>query len=117
MLHSDVTHIQSIRRDSKSHSQSIKDVDLTPDLVVVDISLGVGSGIDLVKAIKARHEDLPVLVVSMHDESLYAERALRSGAMGYVMKHERGKKVLEAISRVLGGDVYLSEKMSRCFQN
>jgi DNA-binding NarL/FixJ family response regulator len=87
-------------------------VDLKPDLVLVDISLGVGSGIDLVKAIKSRHDDLPVLVVSMHDESLYAERALRSGAMGYVMKHERGKKVLEAIARVLGGDVYLSEKMS-----
>ena len=85
---------------------------LKPDLVLVDISLGVGSGIDLVKAIKARYEDLPVLVISMHDESLYAERALRAGAMGYVMKHERGKRVLAAISRVLGGDIYVSEKMA-----
>jgi DNA-binding NarL/FixJ family response regulator len=51
-------------------------------------------------------------VISMHDESLYAERALRAGAMGYVMKHERGKRVLEAISRVLGGDIYVSEKMA-----
>lgn len=85
---------------------------LKPDLVLVDISLGSGSGIDLVKAIKSKHADLPVLVVSMHDESLYAERSLRAGAMGYVMKHERGKKVREAIYRVLGGDVYLSEKMS-----
>lgn len=87
-------------------------IDLKPDLVLVDISLGVGSGIDLVKTIKSKYDDLPVLVVSMHDESLYAERALRAGAMGYVMKHERGKKVREAISRVLGGDVYLSERMS-----
>ena len=86
--------------------------DLKPDLVLVDISLGAGSGIDLIKAIKAKHEDLPVLVISMHDESLYAERALRAGAMGYVMKHERGKRVLAAISRVLGGDIYVSEKMA-----
>src|ERR1700721_4610572 len=85
---------------------------LKPDLVVVDITLGGTSGIDLIKAIKNEAEDLPVLVVSMHDESLYAERALRAGAMGYVMKQERGKKVREAISRVLGGDVYLSERMS-----
>ena len=85
---------------------------LKPDLVLVDISLGVGSGIDLIKAIKSQHEDLPILVISMHDESLYAERALRAGAVGYVMKHERGKRVLAAISRVLGGDIYLSEKMS-----
>ena len=85
---------------------------LKPDLVLVDISLGVGSGIDLIKNIKSNYDDLPVLVISMHDESLYAERALRAGAMGYVMKQERGKKVREAISRVLGGDVYLSERMS-----
>jgi len=86
--------------------------ELKPDLVVVDISLGVGSGIDLIRAIKAKYESLPVLVISMHDESLYAERALRAGAMGYVMKHERGKRVLEAISRVIGGDIYVSEKMA-----
>lgn len=86
--------------------------ELKPDLVLVDISLGAGSGIDLIKAIKAKYEDLPVLVISMHDESLYAERALRAGAMGYVMKHERGKRVLAAISRVLGGDIYVSEKMA-----
>jgi DNA-binding NarL/FixJ family response regulator len=86
--------------------------ELKPDLVLVDISLGVGSGIDLIKGIKSKYDDLPVLVISMHDESLYAERALRAGAMGYVMKQERGKKVREAISRVMGGDVYLSERMS-----
>jgi DNA-binding NarL/FixJ family response regulator len=83
-----------------------------PDVVIVDISLAGGSGLDLIKEIKAEFEDLPVLVVSMHDESLYAERALRAGAMGYVMKHEPAKTVKAAINKVLGGDLYLSEKMA-----
>lgn len=83
-----------------------------PDLVIVDISLGGTSGIDLVKAIKNKYEDLPVLVVSMHEESLYSERALRAGAMGYVMKHEPSKTVKTAIRRVLEGDLYLSQKMA-----
>jgi DNA-binding NarL/FixJ family response regulator len=83
-----------------------------PDVVIVDISLSGASGLDLIKEIKAEFDDLPILVVSMHDESLYAERALRSGAMGYVMKHEPAKTVRAAIRKVLGGDLYLSEKMS-----
>jgi DNA-binding NarL/FixJ family response regulator len=82
------------------------------DLVIVDISLGGTSGIDLIKAIKKDYEDLPVLVVSMHDEALYAERALRAGAMGYVMKHEPSKTVKAAIWKVLGGDMHLSDKMA-----
>jgi len=83
-----------------------------PDLVVVDISLGVSSGIDLIKTIRSTYDDLPVLVVSMHDESLYVERSLRAGAMGYVMKHESGKTVRAAIRKVLSGEMYLSERMS-----
>jgi DNA-binding NarL/FixJ family response regulator len=83
-----------------------------PDVVIVDISLAGASGLDLIKDIKAEFEDLPVLVVSMHDESLYAERALRAGAMGYVMKHEPAKTVKAAIQKVLGGDMYLSDRMS-----
>ncbi len=83
-----------------------------PDVVIVDISLAGVSGLDLIKEVKAEFEDLPVLVVSMHDESLYAERALRAGAMGYVMKHEPAKTVKAAIHKVLGGDLYLSEKMA-----
>jgi DNA-binding NarL/FixJ family response regulator len=83
-----------------------------PDLALVDISLGGTSGIDLIKTIKSQYDDLPVLVVSMHDESLYAERALRAGAMGYVMKHEPARTVKAAISKVLGGEIYLSERMS-----
>ena len=85
---------------------------LKPDLIVVDITLGGASGIDLIKAIKSESEDYPVLVVSMHDESLYAERALRAGAMGYVMKQEPAKTVKIAIRKVLGGDMHLSEKMA-----
>jgi DNA-binding NarL/FixJ family response regulator len=83
-----------------------------PDVVIVDISLTVSSGLDLIKDIKAEFDDLPILVVSMHDETLYAERVLRAGAMGYVMKHEPAKTVKAAIHKVLGGDLYLSEKMS-----
>jgi len=83
-----------------------------PDLVIADISLSGTTGIDLIKNIKAEFPDLPVLVVSMHEESLYAERALRAGAMGYVMKQEPAKTVKVAIRKVLGGDIHLSEKMS-----
>jgi DNA-binding NarL/FixJ family response regulator len=83
-----------------------------PDLVIVDISLAGTSGIDLIKAIKKEYEDLPVLVVSMHDEALYAERALWAGAMGYVMKQQPAKVVKAAIRKVLGGDMHLSEKMA-----
>ena len=83
-----------------------------PDVVLVDISLAGASGIDLIKLIKAEFDDLPVLVVSMHDESLYAERALRAGAMGYVMKHEPAKVMKSAIHKVLGGGMALSEKMA-----
>ena len=83
-----------------------------PDLVIADLSLSGTTGIDLIKNIKAEFEDLPVLVVSMHEESLYAERALRAGAMGYVMKQEPAKAVKVAIRKVLGGDIHLSDKMS-----
>lgn len=82
-----------------------------PHLVVVDISLDRTSGIDLIKDILARHTALPVLVLSTHDETLYAERALRAGAKGYVMKHELTVEVLKAIRKVLRGGVYLSERM------
>jgi DNA-binding NarL/FixJ family response regulator len=86
--------------------------ELKPDLAVVDISLEGSNGIDLIKNLKAKHEDLPVLVVSMHDESLYAERALRAGAQGYIMKNQPIKIVRDAIFKVLAGDIFLSEKMS-----
>ena len=83
-----------------------------PDLVLADITLPGKSGLELIKDIKAIRPDLPILVISMHDESLYAERVLRAGARGYITKHEGGKKVMQAIRLVLGGQIYLSEKMS-----
>ncbi len=83
-----------------------------PDIALVDISLSGGSGIDLIKSLKAEFDELPVLVVSMHDESLYAERAMRAGAMGYVMKHEPAKTMRAAIYKVLGGGIHLSDKMA-----
>jgi DNA-binding NarL/FixJ family response regulator len=84
---------------------------LKPDLAVVDITLKTTSGIELMKNVKALLPDLPVLIMSMHDESLYAERALRAGAKGYVMKHEASDRILVAIRSVLAGDLYLSDKM------
>ncbi|MFH1723546.1 MAG: response regulator transcription factor [Elusimicrobiota bacterium] len=86
--------------------------DLEPDIAIVDISLKNSSGIELIRAIKTRHEGLPVLALSMHDESLYAERVLRCGARGYVMKQEVTESVVEALRKILGGSVYVSERMS-----
>ncbi len=83
-----------------------------PDLVLADISLPGKSGLELIKDLQALEPELPVLVISMHDESLYAERVLRAGARGYIMKQEGGKKLMQAIRQVLGGQVYVSEKMS-----
>ena len=85
---------------------------LRPDLAIVDITLKDTYGIELIKQLKDLHPRLPVLVLSMHDESLYGERALRAGARGYLNKQEATKKVIEAIRRVLAGDVYVSEKMA-----
>jgi DNA-binding NarL/FixJ family response regulator len=82
-----------------------------PDLVLVDISLEDGSGIDLIKRLKPRTPDLKMLVCSMHDESLFAERAINAGARGYVQKHQGIEQVLAAIRQVLAGRIYLSDKM------
>lgn len=84
-----------------------------PDLVVVDVSLKGSNGIELLKNIKIRFPRMLVLVLSMHDENLYAVRALRAGAAGYIMKQEATEKVLHAIHRVLGGEIYLSDRMER----
>jgi DNA-binding NarL/FixJ family response regulator len=82
-----------------------------PDVALIDISLGGASGIELLKNIKARFPRLQVLVLSMHDESVYAHRALRAGASGYIMKQEATEKVLTALRKVLRGEVYLSERL------
>jgi len=83
-----------------------------PDLVLVDISLKDSDGIELLKELKAQVPELPVLVLSMHDEKLYAERALRAGAHGYIMKQEVSDRLLTAVRTVLSGKVYVSESMS-----
>jgi len=86
--------------------------EVSPDIALVDISLRGSNGLELTKALKEAHPEVPVLVLSMHDESLYAERALRSGARGYVMKQESADTVLGAIRTVLDGGIYLSDSLS-----
>ncbi len=85
---------------------------LQPDMAIVDISLKETSGMELIKDIKVQYPNLVVLALSMHDESLYAERALRAGARGYVMKAEATEKVITAIRKILGGQIYVSDRMS-----
>jgi DNA-binding NarL/FixJ family response regulator len=83
-----------------------------PDLVLTDITMPGRSGLEFIKDLKATHPDLPILVVSMHDEVIYAERALRAGARGYIMKEAGGEALLAAVRRVLGGEIYVSPRMS-----
>ncbi|HPQ53017.1 MAG TPA: response regulator transcription factor [Spirochaetota bacterium] len=96
-------------KDSTEGWDAIKEKD--PDLVIVDLSLENASGLDLIKALSARRPDLALLVLSMHDENLYAERAIRSGAMGYVMKQEATETLINAIYQVLKGEIFVSEKI------
>jgi DNA-binding NarL/FixJ family response regulator len=84
-----------------------------PDLVILDVSLPKTNGLELIKQVKAEKPNLPMLVISMHDEMLYAERALRAGARGYVMKKEPSEKMLLAINRVLKGEIYVSDRMKQ----
>jgi len=86
--------------------------ELKPDLALVDISLEGANGIELTKSMRQTCPDVPVLVLSMHDEHLYAERALRAGARGYVMKQEATGTLLQAIRRVLQGDLFVSDKVA-----
>jgi DNA-binding NarL/FixJ family response regulator len=84
-----------------------------PDVVIVDVALKSGNGLDLVKRIKAKEPSIRLLVLSMYDSRLFAERALRAGASGYVNKQQPSEDILEAVRSVLNGDVYLSEAMTR----
>jgi DNA-binding NarL/FixJ family response regulator len=83
-----------------------------PDLIVTDLTMPGRGGVDFIKDILAVHGELPILVVSMHDEMVYAERVLRAGARGYIMKEAGGEKLLAAIRHVLAGQVYVSERIS-----
>jgi DNA-binding NarL/FixJ family response regulator len=87
-------------------------IELKPDLVIIDISLPGKNGLELIKDIRACTKEPALLVHSMHDESLYVERVLRAGGQGYIMKHEGGKKMMEAIQKILEGEIYVSTAMS-----
>jgi len=94
-------------------AQALTDISKqTPDLVIADISLRGTNGLELIKNIKAVCQNIPVLVFSMHDESVYAQRALRAGARAYLMKQESAEKIVEAIRRVLSGEIYVSAKVA-----
>jgi DNA-binding NarL/FixJ family response regulator len=99
--------------EAEDTQQALKEIEETqPDIVIADITLKTTHGLELVKDLQARHPSLPVLVLSMHDESLYAERVLRAGARGYITKQEATKRILLAIRQVLSGQIYISEKMA-----
>ena len=99
--------------DAETAADALKQIAvLTPDVAIVDVSLKEDSGLELVKDIRIRFPKMAVLILSMHDETFYAERFLRAGARGYIMKEVATEKVLIAIHRVLAGEVYLSERMS-----
>jgi len=87
-----------------------------PDLVIIDISLGESNGLKLIKELKVHYEELPILVLSMHDEALFAERAIQAGAMGYITKSEQSDVLLAAIRKVLSGKYYVGDSIvSRIF--
>jgi DNA-binding NarL/FixJ family response regulator len=85
---------------------------LKPDILIVDISLNGPDGLDLLKSIRGKDPALPVLILSMHDESIYAERALRAGANGYIMKQEATERVLVALRRILNHEIYVSDRIA-----
>jgi DNA-binding NarL/FixJ family response regulator len=99
--------------EAESAAQALDILDSSrPNLLLIDITLPGKSGLELIKDVKAVQPELLMLVVSMHDESLFADRVLRAGARGYITKHEGGEKLIEAIRRVLSGKIYVSESMS-----
>ena len=83
-----------------------------PDFLIVDLSLNGPDGIDLLKNVRTTHATLPVLILSMHDELVYAERALRAGANGYIMKQVATERVLVAVRRILAGEIYVSDRIA-----
>jgi len=98
--------------EAKDSAEAIDGIAKTsPDVAIIDISLTNESGLELIKNLVKQFPQVAVVVLSMHDEALYAERALRAGARGYVMKHETSKSVLASIRRVLDGDIYVSERI------
>src|SRR6516165_9796161 len=101
--------------EAENADQALRGIAETkPNLAIIDISLNAGSGLELVKDLCIQHPLIASLVLSMHEEELYAERAMRAGARGYVRKRETSKNILTAIRRVLEGGIYISQKLSKC---
>jgi DNA-binding NarL/FixJ family response regulator len=99
--------------DAATASQALAAIKAArPDLVLADITMPGKSGLEFIKDLRVQHPGVPVLVMSMHDENIYAERVLRAGGRGYIMKSEGGEKLLEAIRTVLQGQVYVSKSIS-----
>lgn len=103
-------HVCGEQEDARKALDAV--MQLNPDLVVVDLSLRDSSGLELIRNLKAQFPGKPVLVLSVHDESIYAEIAFRAGALGYLMKQEALEKVVAAVRRVLGGNVYVSDALA-----
>jgi DNA-binding NarL/FixJ family response regulator len=102
-----------VSAEADSASRAIHEVEkAVPDVAIVDISMTGANGIELIKNLKARFPDLAILVLSMHDELLYAERALKAGARGYVMKREATERLIDAIAKVLANQIYISERVN-----
>ncbi|MCX4136818.1 MULTISPECIES: response regulator transcription factor [Paraburkholderia] len=112
-----MTHLLNLQEDlhvccaAGSAAEALAEMACLPDMAIVDISLQSDSGLDLVKTLRHRYPKLAILVLSMHDEGLFAERALRAGANGYLMKLEATEHVVSAIREVLAGNIYLSAAM------
>ena len=99
--------------DAEEMHTALQTIDtLKPDILIVDISLNGPDGLDLLKNVRAQDPNLPVLILSMHDESIYAERALRAGANGYIMKQEATERVLVALRRILNREIYVSDRIA-----
>jgi DNA-binding NarL/FixJ family response regulator len=99
--------------EAEDAHEALKAIPVTnPDVAIVDISLKQRNGIELIKDIRIHYPNLEILVLSMHDESLYAERVLRAGAKGYIMKQEGAEKVMVALRQILKGQVYVSDNMA-----
>jgi DNA-binding NarL/FixJ family response regulator len=111
-LISDEPHLQVCAQASSAEESLQLLAETRPDCLVVDISLPGMSGLELIKRVRSRCPDVRILVTSMHEESLFAERSLRAGANGFISKEEATEKVIEAINRILAGQVYLSGKMT-----
>ena len=111
-----------VRAQAGSFSDALDALSGEPfDIAIIDISLQGADGLELTKTVRAQYADLPILIVSMHDETLYAERALSAGANGYIMKEVIAEKIVEAVTKILRGDIYVSEaviqRMFRDFSN